>query len=477
MKARLIYFMVIGLIAFTAMTSCVPVRKMKAEHRKIPDDFGTAIDSTNMAAMPWKDFFKDPYLIALIDTALHANQELNIVLQEIEISQNEVMARKGEYLPAIGMAAGAGVDKTARYTPLGANEATTDIEPGRAMPDPVPDIMVGVFASWELDIWKKLRNSKKAAAMRYLATTEGKNFMVTRLIAEIATSYYELLALDNQLSILQQNINLQNNALEIVKAQKQSARVTELAVRRFEAQVLHTRSLQYAIKQQIVETENKLNFLAGRFPQHIDREYNTFFDFQIDVFATGVPAQLLANRPDIRQAEFMLAASKLDVNAARAQFYPGMRITAGIGLQAFNPAYLARTPESMLYSLAGDLVAPLINRKAIKAAYFNANAKQIQSVFTYEQTILSAYIEVYNQVSNLANLEKSYDLKQKQVQALVESIQISNDLFRSARADYMEVLLTQRDALESRFELVETKKQLLNAMVQLYQALGGGWQS
>jgi outer membrane protein TolC len=235
--------------------------------------------------------------------------------------------------------------------------------------------------------------------------------------------------------------------------------------------------LQYAIKQQIVETENKLNFLVGRFPQHIDRDYNTFFDFQVEAVATGVPAQLLANRPDIRQAEFMLAASKLDVNAARAQFYPGMRITAGIGLQAFNPAYLAKTPESMLYSLAGDLVAPLINRKAIKAAYFNANAKQIQSVFTYEQTILSAYIEVYNQVSNLANLEKSYDLKQKQVKALVESIQISNDLFRSARADYMEVLLTQRDALESRFELVETKKQLLSAMVQLYQALGGGWQS
>jgi multidrug efflux system outer membrane protein len=129
----------------------------------------------------------------------------------------------------------------------------------------------------------------------------------------------------------------------------------------------------------------------------------------------------------------------------------------------------------MLYSLAADMAAPLINRKAIKATYFSANSKQIQAVYNYERTILTAYIEVYNQVSNIQNLESSYELKSEQVDALVESITISNNLFRSARADYMEVLLTQRDALEARFELIETRKQQLNAMVNIYQALGGGW--
>jgi outer membrane protein TolC len=165
----------------------------------------------------------------------------------------------------------------------------------------------------------------------------------------------------------------------------------------------------------------------------------------------------------------------LDVKVARANFYPALRINAATGFQAFNPSYLLRAPESMIFSLAGDLVAPLVNRNGIKAAYYAANARQIQTVYNYERTILNAYVEVANQVSNISNLGKSYDLKAKEVEALTQSVTISNNLFRSARADYMEVLLTQRDALESRFDLVETKMQQLNAMVSVYRALGGGW--
>jgi len=190
----------------------------------------------------------------------------------------------------------------------------------------------------------------------------------------------------------------------------------------------------------------------------------------------GLPSQLLANRPDIRRSELDLAASKLDVKVAKAQFYPSLGISAAIGYQAFNPSYLLRTPESLLYSIGGDLVAPLVNRNAIKAVYGSANAKQIQAVYNYERTILNAYIEVANQLSNIGNLEKSYNLKSQQVQKLSQSINISNDLFKSTRADYMEVLLTQRDALEAKFELVDTKKQQINARINAYQALGGGWQ-
>ena len=184
---------------------------------------------------------------------------------------------------------------------------------------------------------------------------------------------------------------------------------------------------------------------------------------------------MLANRPDIKQAELDLMAAKLDIKVAKARFYPSLGISAGIGYQAFNPAYLVKTPQSLLYSLAGDLTAPLINRNAIKADYYSANAKQLQAIYNYEQTILNAYVEVANQLSKINNLEKSYDLKTREVEALTKSVSISNDLFNSARADYMEVLMTQRDALESKFELIETKKQQMNAMVNVYKALGGGW--
>jgi len=461
-----------------AVTSCkTPELIQKDLNSSTPENYlKESSDTTNVASEElWKDYFNDPYLKDLIETALANNQELNITLQEIEIAKNEIRIRKGEYLPSVGITGAAGVEKVGRYTSQGANDANTDIKPGVEFPDPLQDYLLGAFATWEVDIWKKLRNSKKSAMMRYLGTMEGKNFMVTNLISEISSSYYELLALDNQLKILKQNIEIQKNALEIVRFQKEAARVTELAVRRFEAQVLKTQSLEFAIRQQIFEIENRLNFLAGRFPQTIARDAEIFNNLSIVSIASGIPSQLLENRPDIRQAEFDLEAAKIDIKVAKADFYPSLRITAGLGFNAFNPAFLISTPESILYSIAGDLTAPLINRNAIKARYISANARQIQAIYSYEQTVINAYVEVMNQLSNIDNLSNTYGLQSKQVEALSESVNISNELFNSARADYMEVLLTQRDALESKFDLIDTKMNQLIAKVTIYRALGGGW--
>lgn len=457
------------------LSSCVPQIFQRTASRNVPVTFNGSTDTLNTSKTKWREFFTDPNLHALIDTALHNNQELNIVLQEINIAQNEVRARKGEYLPFIDIVAGAGAERVARYTRDGSVEANQEIEPGREFPEPLPDFMVAANFSWQVDIWKKLRNAKSAALLRYLATTEGKNFLVTHLVAEISMSYYELMALDNQLDFLRKNIEIQHNALEIVKLEKKAAVVTELAVRRFEAEVLKNRSRIFHIQQEIIETENRINFLVGRFPQHIVRSSNTFISSVPSPMVAGIPSQLLQNRPDIRQAELELAASELDVKVAKANFYPTLDISAAIGLQAFNASYLVTKPESMLYSFAGGIAQPFVNRNAIKALYYSANAKQVQAAYNYERTVLNGYIEVANQLANIDNMRNSYDLRLLQVEALTESINISIRLFKSARADYMEVLLTQRDALESKFELVETKKQQMFAVVNIYQALGGGW--
>jgi multidrug efflux system outer membrane protein len=459
-----------------AFTACkVPTLVSKIGNKTVPANYGTATqDTTNTAKLNWKTYFSDPYLRGLIDTAIQNNQELNITLQEIEIARNEVRARKGEYLPFVGVRAGAGFDKAPRYTNIGALEESTELRPGEERPEPLPDYLLAVQANWEVDIWKKLRTAKKASLNRYLSSVEGRNFVITNLVAEVANSYYELLALDNQLLIVNQNIALQNNALKIVRLQMDATRVTMLAVRKFEAEVLNTQNLQYAIKQRIRETENKINFLLARYPQPIQRDDQTFNTIVPQSIMAGIPSQLLINRPDVRRAELDLAAAKLDIAVAKTNFYPKLDISAAVGYQAFNPKFLFN-PSSILYSLAGDITAPLINRNAIKASYATANAKQIQAVYTYERTVLNAYIEVANQLSNIDNLSKSYDTKSQEVQKLTESINISNNLFRSARADYMEVLLTQRDALESRFDLVETKMKQMNAMINIYHALGGGW--
>ncbi|PWS32695.1 TolC family protein [Pedobacter paludis] len=459
-----------------AYTACkVPQVAQRIENKNVPGSYNTSVDTLSSGKVQWRQFFTDPNLVSLIDTALKNNQELNITLQEIEIAKNEIRARKGELLPSVGYRVGAGFEKVGRYTSSGAGDASTDITPGKEVPDVLPDYGFGLQANWEADIWHKLRNAKKAALTRYLSTVEGKNFVVTNLVAEIANTYYELLAQDNQLEIVKKNIALQSNALELMKIQKQATRVTELAVRKFEAEVLSSKSLEFDIQQQITESENKINFLLGRYPQPIVRDKTSFTDLVPPTIQAGIPAQLLANRPDIKQAEYDLAASKLDVKVAKAQFYPSLGISATLGYQAFNPSYLLRTPESLAYSLAGDLAGPLINKNAIKAEYLTANAKQLQAVFNYEKSILNGYMEVANQLSNISNLQKSYDLKYKQVQALTQSIDIANDLFKSTRADYFEVLMTQRDALQSKLELIETKKQQLNAVVNVYHALGGGW--
>lgn len=465
--------LVLGSLAFLGACKAPDYGRMDPINRS-PEYYSEMTDSNTVADLSYSTFYKDENLRSLIDTAIKNNQELNIFLMELQMLNNETMARKGEYLPSLGATVGGGGDKVGRYTTHGAMEEAIELEPGKEFPEFVPDVNLALVANWEVDIWGKLRNARKAALNRYLGSVEGRNFLVTNLVAEIAENYYELQSLDRQLEIVDGYVELQQNALKVVKLQKESAKATELAVRKFEAEVLLTKSMRFAIKQQIVEAENRINFLVGRFPQEVKRNALVVNREPMEVLQTGVPGQLLENRPDIREASYELEASKLDVKSAKAAFYPSLGISGGIGLNALNPTYLIR-PESMALNLAGDLAAPLLNRKAIKANYYNANATQVKAVYNYERSLLQAYIEVVNELNAIQNLQSEYDLRFEQVEKLTDATRIAGDLFTSARADYMEVLMTQRDALEYRFELIETKKDQLNARVQLYRALGGGW--
>ncbi|MBB6372388.1 TolC family protein [Chryseobacterium shigense] len=430
---------------------------------------------TNSGTTPWRQFFTDPNLVSLIETALKNNQELLITLQEIEIAKSGVLAKKGRLTPTVSAGVGAGVSKAGRYTSEGAGDASTEIEPGKEMPDPLGNFGGGLMANWEIDIWKKLRTEKEAAVAHYLSTVEGKNFVLSNLIEEVADNYYELLALDNQLDIIQQYIKLQQRALEISKIQKEAAAATELAVKKFEAELAKSKAAEYTIRQNITEKENQINALLGRYPQPIVRTKESFMSTVPQTVYTGIPSQLLANRPDIKQAELELKASKLDVEAARKEFYPSLEISATLGLEAFKPSYLVKLPESIASSLAGELAGPLINKSAIKANFQTADAKQIQSLYEYDKTILNAYLDVANLMSKVKNIDQYYQLKSQETKALDQSIDIANQLFRNSRADYLEVLLNQRDALDAKMELIEAKQKQLSTVVDIYKSLGGGW--
>jgi outer membrane protein TolC len=191
----------------------------------------------------------------------------------------------------------------------------------------------------------------------------------------------------------------------------------------------------------------------------------------------GLPSQLLDNRPDVRQAELEIEAAKLDVKSAKAAFYPSLTIDASVGYRSFTASHLVATPESLMYGVAAGITAPLLNRKAIEAQYRMANARQIQAVISYERTLLKAFVDVVNQLAVITNLSKSYELQEKQVDTLARAVDVSIVLFESARADYLEVLLTRRDSLEAQVSLIETKNRQWQALITVYQALGGGWRA
>lgn len=421
------------------------------------------------AQKKWGEIFSEPELRALIEDSLKNNQELNIQMQEIIIANTEVSAKKGEYLPKVDAGVGLGLEKVGERTSQGVSDEAHDV------PEHLANYTFGLKASWEIDIWKKLRNATEAAKNRYLASIEGRKFIVTQLVAEIANSYYELIALDNRLEVLERNIAIQKDALEVVKLQKIAARVTQLAVQRFEAEVLKNQSLKFDLQQQRVQAENRINFLVGRFPGPVKRNPARFAEPPSAAIQAGVSSQLLENRPDVKQAQLQLEAAKLDVKATKAMFYPALSIEAGVGYESFNAVHLLDTPQSLLYNLAGNLTAPLLNRAAIKAQYRTANAIQVQAVFNYERAILRAFTDVANGFAMIENLKKSYEFEAQQVKLLTESIEVSNVLFQSARADYMEVLLTRRDSLDAEMDLIETKLKQMQAVVDIYQALGGGW--
>ena len=453
------------------VAGCVPALPQgpaRAPNTEVPDAFGGALDTSNSALVDWHDFFDDPQLVAVIEVALENNQELNILVQEMLVTESEIMARRGEYLPRLGIGGGAGIERVGSHSSQGASDEQAGLHRD------LQDYQVGLFASWEVDIWRRLRNLRDAAVHRYLASVEGRNFMVTRLVAEIANLYYELLALDAQQEVIVNSIALQESALEVVQMQQQSARVTMLAVIRFEAQLRGFQASQYEIAQAIVERENRLNFLMGRFPQPIPRSSESFLTREPMAVSAGLPTQLLENRPDVRQAELQLEAASLDVRAARASFYPALRLEGSVGLHSYNIRQLI-SPGSIVYNLFSNILAPLFNRNDITAQYYASNARQMQAVLGYEQAILGAFVEVMSSLSRINNLRSMYELKEQQVARLTESIEISNSLFLSARAEYLEVLTTRRDAFEAQIELIETRRLQLSASVELYRALGGGW--
>ncbi|MDX1907478.1 MAG: efflux transporter outer membrane subunit [Bacteroidia bacterium] len=471
---------VLTVIVLTA-TACKPIQVIRQDKvlplpGSVVGDSLSQTDSLGFGGRSWRLFFTDPNLQQLIDTALYGSYDLQIASRQIQQNEAYVLAARAPFLPEADLVASSSLRRFGLYTMDGAGNATTDIISGKLVPINLPDYFGGIQASWEIDLWGKLRSQKKAAVARFLASVEGKNLVQTRLVALVAEVYFKLQALDAQTQILDEYITLQQNALTLVQVQKQAGMADELAVKQFENQLMDLQGTRIDLDQQIREHENLINVLLGRFPQPVSRSPLFLQQTLPEVDISSVPPQILENRPDIRAASLELSASKADLDAARAMFYPSLNLGAALGTQAFRPDLLLTQPQSLAYTLAGGLAAPIVNRRALKANFMQADAYQYEALASYHQAIVGAYTEVYNYLFFMNNLRRQYELKTKQTTAINLAVDISGDLFRSGRANYLDVLTAQQNALETRLELVDLRlRQWANA-VGLYRSLGGGWQ-
>lgn len=435
-------------------------------------------DTVSVASVPWKTFFTDTVLRQLIDTALVSNIDLLSTDQQIKIAATYLNMSKALTLPTLEAVVNLQMDRYAFYTMNGIGNfdlnKSASITSDMRIPAVVPDVMIGLRSQWEIDVWGKMKHMKKAALSRYLGTVQGKLFLQTNIVSEVAYRYYELLGLDFEIEVVQKNILLQEAALEIVKAQKLGGRATELAVLQFEALVYKTKAIEYAVRQQINDTENRLNLLLGRYPQPIKRGARLMQMSLPTNMQSGVPSNLLLLRTDVNRAMHDLTAAYEDVAVARAMYYPVFNITPYIGLQGFRlPSFF--NAQSIATGIAGNVAAPIFNRRKIRGNYSIGEAQAKQAWLTYNKTMQTAVMEVQTSLQHIQNLAKQYELKQQEVKELIAAIGTANDLYTNGYANYLEVITAQKSLVEAEIELTLMKKVQFQAVVALYRATGGGW--
>lgn len=475
MKTNSIIPVTIAIIFTLNLSSCrITGDLSESKTIDIPELFRTDFQADSNFVPPFQSIYQDSILHWLIQEGISHNAEMNKLRAELLIKFWETSYRRSLFLPQTQINSEVSSEKVGRYTSQGANDANTDIKPGLATPEFLGNKEINFTSAWEIDIWQKLHNQRKAALFKYASFDSEVQFFHTILISEIAKEYYHLLSLDNKEQLINRFVVIQQKALEAVEQQKQATRVTELAVKRFEAQLYYTKSLLSAIHQEQLETENTLSQLIGCPPKKIPRNPVNFTEVTIPIPCLINPKALVSSRPDLKSALLEINAEAAEVNAAKAEFYPAFEVSGHLGSASYELKSLLQFPMSAAMGLGAGLHLPIFNRIAIRARYNQSQARLKMAAKSFDQKLLSALNEIDTQLNAIKNSSEQVELIKQQVIALDSSVDISNLLFNAARADYVEVLLTQREALEATLSLIEHKEVQLIATVNLYKALGGG---
>ena len=426
-------------------------------------------DTVTAADIPWKEFFQDSTLRSLIDSGLVYNNSLQAALKRLDAAGAVARQARLNWLPTLDVGVEAQSSRPSDNS-LDGMSASAVLHRHH-----VEDYDAYAAFSWEVDVWGKIRRAKEASLAGYLRTFQATRAVRTRLVTDIAAGYYNLLMLDEQLKIARRNLALTDSTLTLTRLEQQAGQVTTLAVQQAAAQQQATREIIPRLETERSREQNALRLLTGRYPGPLATG-RPLSSLRIrDSLRTGIPAAMISRRPDVRESEMALVAADARVGVAKASLYPSLRITATGGLNAFTASDWFNVPASLFGLAAGALTEPVFRHRQLRTQWEVAKANREAQVYDFRQTVLTAVGEVSDALVTLNKLDELDSVTAGRARTLQGAVTNAQWLFTSGMASYLEIITAQQNALQAQLDLAEVKRERLEAVVRLYQALGGGW--
>ncbi|MNK77887.1 Outer membrane protein OprM precursor [compost metagenome] len=466
---KTVYKIGIVLLTATIMTSCVVGKKYSRTELNAPEKYREEVAVTgDTVLLPWKNYYKDPLLVTLIEKALVKNNEVIIAMKSMEQLDLSYKQAKLSLLPTLDFDAGASRSYPSK------NSLNGSLSQQFIGKDYMDDYSANLRLSWEVDIWGKAAMQKRDAKAAYFAQKENLSALKTRIIVQVAQSYYNLLGLDEQLKIAEKNIELSTNTLSMMQLQYKSGSISSLAVNQTEAQKKTAELLVPLAKANIAVQENALQILCGEYPDKIERAGNIDAAEVSVLFAGGIPASLLSRRPDVKSSEYAVMSANAKTGLAKATMYPTLSLNPSIGVNSFEFENWFDFPGSITKTIAANLAQPIFRKKALRTAYEVAVLEQEKAVVQFKQSFITAVGEVNDAMSRLKYADERMILAKDKAASLDKATSDASLLYKSGMANYLEVIAAQNSSLQNELDLVTIKLEKLNAAINLYRALGGG---
>ncbi len=429
----------------------------------------SSTEASGIGTLPLKSFISDLTVQNLIDTALVKNYDMQIALKNIDAAEVLFKQSKLGYLPELKLQVSANSSRPSdnSLNGLSLNQFTGSTH--------IEDYNANLGVVWEADIWGKIRNQKAGALASFLQTEEARKAVQTRLVANVAQGYYNLLMLDAQLEIAKKNLKLNDSTLRIINLQFDAGQVTSLAIQQAQAQQLVAAQLVPRLEQNVTLQENALSILIGTLPKAINRQSRLDQMNIPQELNAGFPSAMLSRRPDIKSAELALTIANARVGVAKASLYPSLVITASGGINSFKASNWFNVPASLFGLVGAGITQPIFQRGQLKSNLELAKIDREKTVIQFRQSVLNAVGEVSDELTKVEKLKAQYSIAEKRTQTLQQASRNANLLFKSGMANYLEVITAQGNLLQSELELTTIKTEQLNAVVGLYRSLGGGW--